>query len=95
MDFRDWLVRHGASRRTVTNSVAVKALYDTMFQYINGDEGKRPSFAAGTALQVVARIVATYRGQALYVVNRGMGEVVIGPLYEVFEAAGRQLRVLS
>ena len=87
MDFRDWLVRHGASRRTVTNSVAVKALYDTMFQYINGDEG-RPSFAAGTALQVVARIVATYRGQALYVVNRGMGEVVIGPLYEVLRQQG-------
>lgn len=87
MDFRQWLIRNGASSRTAKRSAAVRGLYNTMFQYVKGDFA-RPDYAAGTALQVVARLVATYRGSMMYVMGRGTGEAVIGPLYEVLVSHG-------
>ncbi len=87
MDFRQWLVQHGASPELVQRSAAVRSLYNTMFQYVNGDFA-RADYAAGTALQVVSRLVATYRGSMMYLVGRGTGEAVIGPLYEVLASHG-------
>ena len=86
-EFRDWLVAHGASRETVETSPILKSLYDTMFQYPAGDQEK-PSYAAGTAIQVLTRILATYRGAPLYMPQHGLGEIVIAPLYEVLSQNG-------
>jgi uncharacterized protein with NAD-binding domain and iron-sulfur cluster len=86
-DFCDWLIANGADSSTVNNSPFVSALYDMMFQYCEGQTG-RPSYGAGTAAQVVLRILGTYKGDAVWKANAGLGEVLIAPLYEVLKARG-------
>jgi uncharacterized protein with NAD-binding domain and iron-sulfur cluster len=86
-DFRQWLVRHGATRTVVEQSPIVKALYDTMFQYPDG-EIANASYGAGTAAQVVLRMLGTYRGAVAWELQAGAGEVVIAPLFEVLQARG-------
>ncbi len=81
-DFRDWLVRHGAAQPLVDDSPLVKALYDTMFQYPGGKIAKA-SYGAGTATQVLLRMLATYRGSVAWELQAGSGEVVIAPLFDV------------
>jgi uncharacterized protein with NAD-binding domain and iron-sulfur cluster len=86
-DFRDWLVRHGATRAVVGQSPIVKALYDTMFQYPDGKIANA-SYGAGTAAQVVLRMLGTYKGAVAWVLQAGAGEVVIAPLFEILRARG-------
>lgn len=81
MEFRDWLLSHGANADVVTKSTIVRLLYDTAFQYEDGDAA-RPNVAAGTALGTIMRIIATYKGMCIWEVQAGMGEVMVGPLYE-------------
>lgn len=86
-DFCDWLVANGADRSTANNSPLVNALYDLMFQYYEG-RTERPSYGAGTAAQVILRILGTYKGEAVWKPNAGLGEVFVAPLYEVLKARG-------
>jgi uncharacterized protein with NAD-binding domain and iron-sulfur cluster len=86
-DFCDWLIANGADRSTVNESPLVSALYDLMFQYYEGQTG-RPSYGAGTAAQVVLRILGTYKGDAVWKSNSSLGEAFIAPLYEVLKARG-------
>jgi uncharacterized protein with NAD-binding domain and iron-sulfur cluster len=86
-DFRQWLVRHGATRSVVEQSPIVKALYDTMFQYPDGKIANA-SYGAGTAAQVVLRMLGTYKGAMAWELQAGAGEVVIAPLFEVLKARG-------
>ncbi|MCL2429654.1 MAG: NAD(P)-binding protein, partial [Alphaproteobacteria bacterium] len=86
-DFRAWLIRHGADSGLVTTSSVVRVVYDTLFQYIDGDV-TRPSYAAGTALGVIARLIGTYKGSMMWDIQAGMGEVLIAPLYEHLLEAG-------
>ena len=90
-EFRDWLVKHGADEQIVHSSSIVRALYDTAFQYIDGDTA-RPSYAAGTAVGVLVRLLCTYKGDMLWEIQAGMGEAVIAPLYEALLAAGVKFR---
>ncbi len=93
-EFRDWLMRHGGTAAVVRESFIVRALYDTMFQYREGD-GAAPDYAAGTALQVILRMFGGYKGAALYMMQAGMGEVVIAPLYELLKARGVRFEFFS
>ncbi|WP_213737669.1 FAD-dependent oxidoreductase [Bradyrhizobium sp. dw_411] len=86
-DFRHWLVRHGATPSVAAHSPIIKALYDTMFQYPDGKIANA-SYGAGTAVQVVLRMLGTYRGALAWELQAGAGEVVIAPLFEVLEARG-------
>jgi uncharacterized protein with NAD-binding domain and iron-sulfur cluster len=86
-DFRAWLIRHGADRQLVNTSSVVRIVYDTLFQYADGDVDK-PSYAAGTALGVIARLVGTYKGSMMWDIQAGMGEVLVAPLYEHLVKAG-------
>jgi uncharacterized protein with NAD-binding domain and iron-sulfur cluster len=86
-DFRDWLSANGADDRSVNESPLVRALYDTMFQYCEGDTA-RPSYGAGTAAQVVLRLLGTYKGDAVWKASAGLGEVLIAPLYQVLKTRG-------
>jgi uncharacterized protein with NAD-binding domain and iron-sulfur cluster len=81
-DFRHWLIRHGASPSLAQDSPLVKALYDTMFQYPGGKIGNA-SYGAGTAAQVLLRMLATSRGSVAWELQAGSGEVVIAPLFDV------------
>lgn len=93
-EFRAWMIRHGATAAVVRESFIVRALYDTMFQYRDGD-GAAPDYAAGTALQVILRMFGGYQGAALYMMQAGMGEVVIAPLYELLKARGVRFEFFS
>jgi uncharacterized protein with NAD-binding domain and iron-sulfur cluster len=83
-DFRHWLVRHGARRSVANESPLVKALYDTMFQYPGGKMANA-SYGAGTAAQVLLRMLATSRGSVAWELQAGSGEVVIAPLFDVLK----------
>jgi uncharacterized protein with NAD-binding domain and iron-sulfur cluster len=85
LDFREWLILHGATPAIVAESGIVRALYDTAFQYLEGDT-KRPSYAAGTAVGVVIRLVATYKGHMVWEAQAGMGEAVVAPIYQMLKA---------
>lgn len=87
MEFSDWLLKHGADPEIVANSSVVRAIYDTTFQYAEGDAARR-ALAAGTGLGTIMRIVGTYKGSCMWLVQAGMGEVIVGPLYQHLEKAG-------
>lgn len=80
-DFREWLCSHGANTKVVATSSVVRTVYDTLFQYEDGDVAS-PSYAAGAALGVIMRLVGTYKGSMMWELQAGMGEAVIAPIYE-------------
>lgn len=86
-EFRDWLVDNGADANNVARSPFLRALYDTMFQYDEG-EASQPNYGAGTAAQVVLRVFGTYKGEAVWKPNAGLGEALISPLYQALVARG-------
>lgn len=63
-----------------------RIVYDTLFQYEEGDV-ERPSYAAGTALGVIMRLLGTYKGSMMWDIQTGMGEALIA-LYEALVDAG-------
>ncbi|WP_218510865.1 FAD-dependent oxidoreductase [Variovorax sp. dw_308] len=87
VDFRAWLIQHGANPGIVATSTVTRIVYDTLFQYADGDV-QRPSYAAGTALGVCARLIGTFKGSMMWDIQTGMGEAVVAPLYEALVAAG-------
>jgi uncharacterized protein with NAD-binding domain and iron-sulfur cluster len=89
LDFREWLVSQGADYASAYRSPIVKALYDTMFQYPDGLMSS-PSYGAGTAANVVLRLLGTYKGGAVWKPKRSLGEVLVEPLYRVLRARGVQ-----
>ena len=90
-DFRAWLIDHGANPDIVANSTVVRVLYDTLFQYADGDVA-RPSYAAGSGLGVIMRLLGTYKGAMMWDIQAGMGEVIVAPLYEHLVQAGVTFR---
>ncbi len=87
MELSDWLLKHGADPNVVANSSVIRAIYDTTFQYAEGDAERR-SLAAGTGIGTIMRIVGTYKGSCMWLVQAGMGEVIVGPLYQHLVDAG-------
>src|SRR5262249_39641880 len=87
LDFREWLVLEGADYASAYRSPIVKALYDTMFQYPDGLTSS-PSYGAGTAANVVLRLLATYKESAVWKPKRSLGEALVAPLYRVLRARG-------
>jgi uncharacterized protein with NAD-binding domain and iron-sulfur cluster len=86
-DLRDWLISHRGDPEIVKNSAVIRVVYDTMFQYVDGDV-RQPDYAAGAALGVIMRLLGTYKGAMMWDIQAGMGEAVVAPLYEVLCAAG-------
>jgi uncharacterized protein with NAD-binding domain and iron-sulfur cluster len=80
LDFRDWLCGIGAHREAVFGSSIVQSLYNTTFQYLEGDK-RRPSLGAGSAAQVSLRLFGGYKDAFLYESTAGLGEVVVAPIY--------------
>ena len=87
-EFSDWLIRHGAREEpTVKSGPPVQAAYDLVFGYENGDLTK-PNFAAGTALNVILRLIFTYKGAIYWKMQAGMGDTVFVPFYQVLKRRG-------
>jgi uncharacterized protein with NAD-binding domain and iron-sulfur cluster len=91
IDFRDWLLAHGAARDSVDCALVRAVVYDLAFAYEDGDP-QRPSCGAGTALRGLLRTFFTYRGALMWKMNAGMGDVVFAPLYELLVKRGVDVR---
>ncbi|WP_445188782.1 FAD-dependent oxidoreductase [Pseudonocardia sp. Cha107L01] len=87
VDFRSWLLGHGAARESVDSALVRTVVYDLAFAYRGGDP-QRPAAEAGTALRGLLRTFFTYRGALMWKMNSGMGDIVFAPLYELLEKRG-------
>ena len=90
LDLRDWLARHGASRRAL-DSPLVRGHYDLSFAYQDGDP-TRPRFPAGLALHLTMRMFLDYKGAMFWKMRAGMGDVVFAPLYQALRRRGVRFR---
>ncbi len=90
VDYRDWLVRHGAGRDTI-ESPLVRVVYDLVFGYEQGEES-RPSFSAGTGLLLSGKMFFEYRGAIFWKMTAGMGDVVFAPLHDALRSRGVEFR---
>lgn len=91
VDFREWLLAHGAMRESVDCALVRSVVYDLAFAFEGGDP-QRPSCGAGTALRGLLRTFFTYRGALMWKMNAGMGDVVFAPLYELLVKRGVDVR---
>ena len=91
IEFREWLLDHGADRESVDCALVRAVIYDLAFAYRGGDP-QRPAAEAGTALRGLMRTFFTYRGALMWKMNAGMGDVVFAPLYELLVKRGVEIR---
>jgi uncharacterized protein with NAD-binding domain and iron-sulfur cluster len=89
-DFRAWLRRHGARPATVDGGL-VRAMYDLVFGYRDGDRS-RPAFAAGLGVFLAIRLFLDYKGSLFWKMTAGMGDVVFAPFQEALVARGVEIR---
>ena len=85
-EWTEWMRRNLATRM-VLNSAPVRACYDLIFGYVNGD-ARRRSVGAGTGTNCLLRMIFRYRNAFAYQLKAGMGEVVFAPLYHVLKDRG-------
>lgn len=93
-DFRAWLIRHGADPKIVAESSFIRIVYDTLYQFHDGDVA-RPSYAAGTCIGVIGRLTATFKGHMMYELQTGFGEAVVSPLYAAMRSRGVNVSFFS
>ncbi|HAT31820.1 MAG TPA: acetoacetate decarboxylase [Janthinobacterium sp.] len=87
IDLRDWLRKHGGDDALCVDSAPVRAFYDLVFAYEDGDVA-RPNIEAGTMLRAAARIGLAYRGGIMFKMQAGMGDTVFTPLYQALRERG-------
>ena len=85
-DFGDWILRHRAHPNVVEFPL-VRALYDMVFGYSDGDP-ERPAFGAGLAVFLTGVLLFGYKGAFFWKMTAGMGDVVIAPLYQALRQRG-------
>jgi uncharacterized protein with NAD-binding domain and iron-sulfur cluster len=93
LDFRAWLSRHGAFDST-RDSVPVRALYDLIFAYPDGDISQPGNVEAGSLVNALLQLWQ-YRGSVTWKMRAGTGEVVIAPIYEVLRKRGVKVEFFS
>ena len=86
-ELRDFLKKYTIFDKVIERADELRAFYDLAFAYENG-RLDRPNIAAGTAIRVIIRIVATAKGYVLYLPQAGFGEAVIAPMYRVLRQNG-------
>jgi uncharacterized protein with NAD-binding domain and iron-sulfur cluster len=89
-DFREFLTKHGGDPLTVNSSV-VKAFYDLMLAYRDGNPGAQV-YAAGAAMRFIFRMVFTFKGAIFWKMQAGMGDTIFTPLYQVLKQRGVQFK---
>jgi uncharacterized protein with NAD-binding domain and iron-sulfur cluster len=88
VELLDWLEQHGARRSpTLDTAPFLWGFYDLCFAFEGGDP-RRPSLAAGKALQALLRIFFTNKGSVLWKMQAGMGDTIFAPMYEVLHERG-------
>lgn len=93
-EFSGWLYRHAVviardykhdddpyhRARTLIDWAPIRACYDYVFGYLDGDPNQR-AIAAGTGMRGLLKLALEYRGHFFWEMRGGMGDVVIAPLY--------------
>ena len=87
VEYRDWLRKHGANPAYTIDSAPVRALYDLVFAFVDGDT-EHPNIEAGTMLRGILRIAIGYHGGFIWKMQAGMGDTVFTPLYQVLKQRG-------
>lgn len=92
LEWTDWCMRHGASRRAMDSSVG-RCSYDYVFGSRAGitDDGHR-AVAAGTAMRALLRLLFTYKGALFFKLRAGMGDIVFAPLWQLLSRRGVRFR---
>ena len=85
-DWVEWMKRYGAKPPTLTSAL-VETVYDLVFGFVEGDT-TRPSFAAGTAVRGILRMIFTYKGALMFKMNAGMGDTIFTPFYGLLKSRG-------
>ena len=86
LDYKQWLMAHGADPMTA-NSALVRALYDLIFAYPEGDWQGPGNCEAGTMFLSLMN-TATYQGSIIWKFNTATGDLVAEPLYQVLKSRG-------
>jgi uncharacterized protein with NAD-binding domain and iron-sulfur cluster len=94
IDFREWLLAHGARDESADCALVRTVIYDLAFAYRGGDP-QRPACEAGTALRGLLRTFFTYRGALMWKMNSGMGDTIFAPLYELLIKRGVEIRFFN
>lgn len=92
-DFRDWLSRNGALAVTA-QSAPVRALYDLIFAYPDGDITRPGNVEAGSMVNALM-LLWQYRGSAVWKMRAGTGDVVVAPIYQVLRQRGVRIEFFS
>jgi uncharacterized protein with NAD-binding domain and iron-sulfur cluster len=93
-EFSGWLYRHAVviardykdeddpykRAQALIDWAPVRACYDYVFGYLNGDPGNR-AIAAGTGMRGLLKLALEYRGHFFWEMRGAMGDVVIAPVY--------------
>jgi uncharacterized protein with NAD-binding domain and iron-sulfur cluster len=90
-DLRAWLARHGGDPELCVGSTPVRAAYDLLFAYQDGNFDK-PDLEAGTILRMLLRAALGYKSAFMFKMQAGMGDAVFAPLYQALAARGVQFR---
>jgi uncharacterized protein with NAD-binding domain and iron-sulfur cluster len=90
-DLRAWLARHGGDPVLCVDSTPVRAAYDLLFAYQDGNFDK-PDLEAGTILRMLLRAGLGYKSAFMFKMQAGMGDTVFAPLYLALRARGVQFR---
>ena len=85
-EFGDWIIRHRA-HPDVVEFPLVRALYDMVFGYADGDPSRR-AFGAGVAVFLTGQVLFGYKGAFFWKMTAGMGDVVIAPMYQALRKRG-------
>jgi hypothetical protein len=91
-DFAEWLSHHGVQAET-RDSPLVKAWYDSVAAYENGDPAK-PRLSTAAVLQTVVPALVAYRGSFAFQMKAEVGECFIAPVYEALRLRGVEFRFL-
>lgn len=100
-EFSGWLYRHAATiardfkgdddpydrARALIDWAPIRAIYDYVFGYEDGDPNKR-AVAAGTGMRGTLKLALGYRGHFFWTMRGGMGDVVIAPFYLALKDRG-------
>jgi uncharacterized protein with NAD-binding domain and iron-sulfur cluster len=89
-DFRAWLRKHGAAEVTV-NSSLLRAFYDLLFAYRNGDPNQQ-FVATGVSIRFIFRMCLTYKGAIFWKMQAGMGDTIFAPIYQVLQKRGVKIK---
>ncbi len=87
LDLRQWLRNNGANEEFTVQSAPIRALYDLVFAYEDGDI-TTPNLEAGTGLRGMLLLGMGYSGSIMWKMQAGMGDTIFTPFYQVLKKRG-------